>query len=152
MNGNGSNKPAQKSDAPGGLFRHTEHVKLTWLYLRKYPLLETVAKVSEALKMFADANGAAHLYNETLTWAYIFLINERMARLGAEHTWEEFFAAHPDLFNWNENILKTYYREETLNSELAKRVFIFPDLNSLAALKDGGNGHSRRAPRSVQTR
>ncbi|MGB8508919.1 MAG: hypothetical protein WCD76_10960 [Pyrinomonadaceae bacterium] len=127
MSDNDLNKPSQKNADGGGLFRHKEHVKLTWLYLRKYTLLETVDKVSEALKMFATANGAEHLYNETLTWAYIFLINERMARLGAEHSWDEFFAAHPDLFNWNENILKTYYREETLNSELAKRVFILPD-------------------------
>lgn len=123
------NKPEQKAAAGGGLFRHKEHVKLTWLYLRKYRLLETVGKVSEALKMFAAANGTPQLYNETLTWAYIFLINERMARLDAEHTWDEFYAAHPDLFNWNENILKTFYREETLNSELAKRVFILPDLH-----------------------
>jgi hypothetical protein len=123
------NKPEQKAAGGGGLFRHKEHVKLTWLYLRKYTLLETVGKVSEALKMFATANGAPQLYNETLTWAYIFLINERMARLDAKHTWDEFYAAHPDLFNWNENILKTFYREETLNSELAKRVFILPDLH-----------------------
>ena len=124
------NQPPPPVDDNAGLFRHKEHVKLAWLYLRKYPLIETVVKVSEALRMFATVNGAENRYNETLTWAYIFLINERMARMRDGHTWEEFFEANPELFNWDENILKTYYREETLNSELAKRVFIFPDLRA----------------------
>ncbi|HEY9285666.1 MAG TPA: hypothetical protein VIP46_19610 [Pyrinomonadaceae bacterium] len=124
------NEPPRGADDNAGLFRHKEHVKLAWLYLRKYTLLEAVVKVSEALKMFATVNGAENKYNETLTWAYIFLINERMARLRDGHTWDEFFAANPELFNWDENILKTYYSEATLNSELARRVFIFPDLRT----------------------
>ncbi len=120
-------EPPRSVDDNAGLFRHKEHVKLAWLYLRKYPLIETIVKVSEALKMFATVNGAENRYNETLTWAYIFLINERMVRMHDGHTWEEFFDANSELFDWNQNILKSYYREETLNSELAKRVFIFPD-------------------------
>jgi hypothetical protein len=115
-------------EPPRGLFQHKEHVRLAWLFLQKYPLIDAVVKVSEGLKMFAEANGAAHLYNETLTWAYVFLINERMARLEAPHTWEDFAKANPDLLNWKENVLKGYYKEETLHSELAKKLFILPDL------------------------
>jgi hypothetical protein len=113
-------------DAPSGLFRHREHVKLAWMYLRKYTLLEAVVKVSESLGMFAVLNGGE--YNETLTWAYMFLINERMLRMGEDDEWDEFARANPDLFDWERNILKNYYREETLESDLAKRVFILPDL------------------------
>jgi hypothetical protein len=32
-----------------------------------------------------------------------------------------------DLLCWDDNILEKYYRPETLASELAKRVFLFPD-------------------------
>lgn len=129
---------AAGNEPPSGLFRHREHVKLAWMYLRKYPLLEAVVKVSESLEMFAVLNGGE--YNETLTWAYMFLINERMQRMGEGCPWEEFASANPDLFNWEENILKNYYREETLESDLAKRVFIFPDLC-------GEGGAKRKAPK-----
>jgi len=53
-----------------------------------------------------------------------------MKRAGGRQSWEEFVAANPDLFDWQNSILKTYYREETLRSELARRVFVFPDRNS----------------------
>jgi hypothetical protein len=42
-------------------------------------------------------------------------------------SWEEFAQANPDLLMWKNGILKRYYAEETLQSDLAKRVFIFPD-------------------------
>ena len=62
------------------------------------------------------------------TWAFLFLIRERMAR--AEHqTWSAFAAANADLLSWSNNILKKYYREETLSSALARGTFIFPDRN-----------------------
>lgn len=111
-------------------FHHREHVRLAWLYLRRHALLEALVKFSEGLKNFAAAKGKAGLYHETITWSYIFLINERMARQSTLQTWEEFAAANLDLLDWKENILQTYYREETLRSEMAKRMFIFPDGNA----------------------
>jgi hypothetical protein len=49
------------------------------------------------------------------------------AKGGRGQSWEAFVAANPDLFDWQNSLLKTYYREETLRSELARRVFVFPD-------------------------
>ncbi len=112
---------------PTERFHHRDHVKLAWLYLQRYPMLETLIRFSEGLKRYAAANGKHNLYHETITWAYVFLIHERMKRAGGRQSWEEFIAANPDLFDWQNNILKTYYREETLRSELARKVFVFPD-------------------------
>lgn len=108
-------------------FHHRDHVKLVWLYLQRYPLLETLIRFSEGLKRFAAAHGKNNLYHETITWAYVFLIHERMKRAGGRQSWEEFVAANPDLFDWQNSVIKTYYGEETLRSELARRVFVFPD-------------------------
>jgi len=110
-------------------FHHRDHVKLVWLYLQRYPVLETLVRFSEGLKRFAIAHGKHDLYHETITWAYVFLIHERLKRAGGKQSWEAFVAANPDLFDWQNNVLKTYYREETLLSELARRVFVFPDRN-----------------------
>lgn len=110
-------------------FHHRDHVKLVWLYLQRYPVLETLARFCDGLKRFAAANGKDNLYHETITWAYVFLIHERMKRAGGRQGWEDFVAANPDLFDWQNSILKTYYRKETLRSELARRAFVFPDRN-----------------------
>lgn len=112
---------------PAECFHHRDHVKLAWLYLQRHSVLETVQKFSEGIKRFAAAHGKSDLYHETITWAYVFLIHERRQRAGGEQSWETFAAANPDLMNWQTSILKSLYREETLRSELARRIFIFPD-------------------------
>ena len=112
---------------PGESFHHRDHVRVVWLYLRSYSALETLARFSAGLKRFATANGKPNLYHETITWAYVFLIHERMARSGREQGWAEFVEANADLFDWKDNVLKSYYQDDTLRSEMARRVFVFPD-------------------------
>jgi hypothetical protein len=112
---------------PNGSFHHADHVKMAFLYLQKYAPLEALGRFSAALTRFATANGKPALYNETITWAFLLLIRERIARAGSPQTWAEFSAANTDLLRWDDNILKKYYRSETLTSELAKSVFLFPD-------------------------
>jgi|ERR1700720_477721 len=112
---------------PNGSFHHTDHVRMAFLYLQKYPPLEALGRFSSALARFATANGKPALYNETITWAFLLLIRERIARARSLQSWGEFSAANADLLRWDDNILKKYYRPETLTSELAKTVFLFPD-------------------------
>ena len=114
-------------------FHHQDHVKMAWLYLQRASVLDAIAKFTSDLKQFALAQGQPNLYHETITWGYLLLIHERMAR-GCEPGWEAFAAANPDLLTWEQSVLKTYYRPATLQSELARRVFVFPDngLQSLA--------------------
>ncbi|MCI0489626.1 MAG: hypothetical protein L0229_23810 [Blastocatellia bacterium] len=107
-------------------FHHQDHVRLAWLYLRSHSLPTALVRFSESLKRFASAHGKEGLYHETITWAYVFLIHERMMR-GESGTWEEFARNNPDLLDWKASVLGAYYREETLRSELAKRIFVFPD-------------------------
>ena len=112
---------------PAEVFDHSHHVKLAWLYLGRLPLLEAVARFSEGIRRYATANGKPERYHETITWAFLFLIHQRMRESADGHSWHEFAEANPDLLNWQENILKSYYREETLNSARAKRLFLLPD-------------------------
>jgi hypothetical protein len=108
-------------------FHHADHVRMGFLYLCRYPALEALQRFSTSLARFATAIGKPEIYNETVTWAFLLLIHERMVRAGTTQTWTQFAAANKDLLSWEENILKKYYREETLRSDLAKSVFLFPD-------------------------
>jgi hypothetical protein len=108
-------------------FRHRVHIRIAFLYLREYPVLDVLARFPEALKRYAAAHGKFGLYHETITWAYILLIHERMHRAGQRLSWEEFAAANEDLLTWSGSILKQYYRDETLSSDLARKIFVLPD-------------------------
>ena len=108
-------------------FHHADHVRMAFLYLCRYPALEALQRFSASLVRFAASTGKPELYNETITWAFLLLIRERMARAGNQQTWIEFAAGNRDLLTWKDNILKKYYRDETLSSGLAKNTFLFPD-------------------------
>jgi hypothetical protein len=112
---------------PAETFHHADHVRLAFEYLCRYPALEALDKFSVALKRFAAAQGKAGRYHETITWAYLLLIRERMARTGHAETWDEFGGRNQDLFVWKDGVLATLYRKETLDSDLARATFILPD-------------------------
>src|ERR1700676_1450312 len=112
---------------PNESFHHEEHIRVACLYLSEHSVLDSLERFSTALRRFATRNGKAGLYHETITWAYILLIRERMARAEHKCTWREFQARNADLFDRTRKVLKKYYRDETLASDLAKSTFLFPD-------------------------
>lgn len=108
-------------------FHHAGHVRMAWLYLQRFPLIEALSRFRDNLQRFAASLGKSHIYHETLTFAFVFLIHERIQRDGASQSWEEFASSNVDLLNWKESILKKYYSEDALKSDFARRVFVFPD-------------------------
>jgi hypothetical protein len=118
----------ESGNVPESGFHHADHVRLAFAYLRSYPVLSAVEKFSAALKQFAAACGKTQLYNETITWAYIFLIAERIARSGVEKLdWDHFAEENPDLLVRKNGILTRYYEDATLKSDFARHTFVFPD-------------------------
>ena len=84
-------------------------------------------RFSNALRAFATAQGKPGLYHETITTAYVLLINERLDDRARELSWNDFAALNPDLFAWKPSILDRYYRPDTLKSDKARRTFVMPD-------------------------
>jgi len=117
----------ESGSLPAVGFHHADHVRVAFAYLGRYPLLSALERFSNALRRFAASQGKPNLYNETITWAYLFLIHERISRTAERLTWEQFTIGNPDLLTWKDGVLKRYYAAETLQSDLAKRVFLFPD-------------------------
>jgi len=120
----------EQGRGPGGSFHHADHIRVAFAYLSQCPVLEALQKFCTALQRFAAAQGKPHLYHETITWAYLFLIRERMLRASHPQTWNEFAAANPDLLTWEREtsgILGRYYQPETLASPAARATFLLPD-------------------------
>jgi hypothetical protein len=122
----------ENRETPAATFHHADHVRLAFEYLCRYSALEVLQRFSAALQRFAAAQGRAQLYHETITWAYVLLIRERIARTGGEPNWPEFAARNADLLVWKGGVLATLYRQETLDSDLARHTFVFPDRGTTA--------------------
>jgi hypothetical protein len=116
----------EEGSLPEGAFGHREHLRAAWIFVRKYGLPDALTRFAEALKRFAAAKGAPQLYHQTITWAYLLLIEERLARHPAEK-WDDFAAANSDLLDWKPSLLDRYYTPELLWSDLARRTFVMPD-------------------------
>lgn len=112
-------------------FHHQDHVRMGFLYMSRFPGLEGIRRFSEGLERLAVASGKPSLYHETITWVFLLLIRERIARIlqhrGRLPSWDEFAADNKDLLRGKDHVLKEYYKDETLKSELARKTFILPD-------------------------
>ena len=109
-----------------GRFHHRDHMRLAWLHLRRHPAPVALLRFTSGLRRLAEAAGKADRYHETVTWAYLLLINERMERSGRARPWTEFARLNPELLAWRPSILDAYYPAEVLDSDLARRVFVLP--------------------------
>lgn len=112
---------------PSSSFHHSDHIRLAWIYLRIYPVPTALEKVTKGIKNFARAAGKPELYHETITWAYVFLILNRIERSLESENWGSFVERNPELFTWKPSLLNQLYRDETLESEKARRIFVMPD-------------------------
>ena len=111
-------------------FRHRDHLRAAYLLLRRHPFGEAVARMSAALRQLTAAHGQPGRYHETVTLAFMTLVNERLALGGDGGGWDGFLAGNPDLLDGA--LLSRYYRPETLRSERARRVFVLEPLSGSA--------------------
>jgi hypothetical protein len=105
---------------------HREHVRVAWLVLRAHPRFEDGAqRFCAGLRRFAETHGKAGLYHETITWAYLVLVNERM-RASRTAAFEGFATENGDLFEAGLGALTPFYERDVLRSERAKGLFLLP--------------------------
>jgi hypothetical protein len=106
-------------------FPHSEHVRFGYEILDRYSFGEAISRFSRGLKLLTAKAGKPELYHETITVAFLALINERRAR-GWAQSWGEFKASNADLFD--KRCLEKWYGAEQLRSDLARRAFCLPTL------------------------
>jgi hypothetical protein len=104
-------------------FPHSEHVRLGYEMLGRYGFCDAVSRFARGLKLLAAKAGKPQVYHETITVAFLALINERRAG-GTTRGWREFQAANPDLFD--KRCLEKWYGAEQLATKLAQQTFCLP--------------------------
>ncbi|WP_374310407.1 hypothetical protein [Dongia sp.] len=106
-------------------FSHAAHIRAGFLYLRTRDFAEALGAMRRAIKAFAASIGKDALYHETITVAFMTLINERMSADPSATDWPRFAERHADLFSGN--VLGAHYSPERLNDPQARQVFLLPD-------------------------
>lgn len=115
---------------PPAAFDHRAHVRAGYLYVLRHGFGGAVERFARTLKAFAALHGKGGLYHETITVAFLALINERVAETAAQG-WDAFIAANPDLLD--RDSLQRFYAPEELASAEARRVFRLPRRRGVAA-------------------
>jgi hypothetical protein len=112
---------------PKQSFHHREHVRVAFLCLaRAGDLAAGAAEFRAALRRFAEAHGVPYLFHETLTWAYLIVIHERMTRASFA-TSADFLDANADLLDHRSGALARYYDVGAVTaSQLARSCFLLP--------------------------
>ena len=108
-------------------FTHERHVEVAWRYVREFPLWRALDRCSRAIQRFAARHGKHGLYHETITWAYLMLISERVARAEGDEDFASFAAANQDIMTRGKHVLRQYYSDDRLWSESARTRFVWPD-------------------------
>jgi hypothetical protein len=106
-------------------FPHREHVRVAWLIVRRDGMPRALESFPERLRAFALKKGTPNLYHQTITWAFLLLLAERLG--DAQEAFDAFAARNPALLAWNPSLLDRYYKQETLASERARSLFLLPD-------------------------
>src|SRR5271163_1285927 len=92
-------KAFESCSLPEDEWTHRSHVRMAWLYLKQMPLLQAIPIVREGIKRYNATLKKSLSYHETITQAFLHLINDRMRNGDGEQTFESFCAQNPDLLD-----------------------------------------------------
>ena len=111
-------------------FRHREHVRLAYIYLRLYPFEVAFQKLRTGLqRMLAHLGAPASLYHETITRAWLLAVSHFINARPPTISSEDFLISSAVLLD--KEIMLTHYQRETLMSPLARAAFVEPDLEPI---------------------
>jgi hypothetical protein len=106
-------------------FHHREHLRVAWCYLSALPVEDALARYVHHLRRLTIALGAADKFHATMTWAYVVLLNDAMAR-APEASFDELLATNPALLDHRAGALYEHYDRAQLGSDDARRRFVLP--------------------------
>lgn len=109
------------------VFSHEAHLRLAWINIREYGLLEARVMTKKQLKNYVNHLGAEDKYNETLTIAAINAVNHFIAK-SAFDNFRDFITEFPKLKTHFKALMACHYGFDIYNSPTAKATYLAPDL------------------------
>jgi hypothetical protein len=115
-------------------FRHYDHVRLTWIYLRHtarrgdLDVERTIKRMAQGIRAFALHHGAVEKYHETITRAFVYLVAAHLRKTPELCDFTDFAAAHTSLFD--KDLPFAFYSKARLMSSEARAGWLEPDLQA----------------------
>jgi hypothetical protein len=115
----------ERCEIPNNAFRHRDHLRLAWIYLRHDP--ETAARrVGESIRRFASHWGVGRKYHETLSHAWVRIVAIAIAETPDAADFESFVAVQPHLLD--KKLPLRHYTPGRLWNDAAREGWVEPDL------------------------
>jgi hypothetical protein len=105
-------------------FGHAAHVRAGYLYLRRTDFAGALARIGRAIRNYAAHLGNPDRYHETITVAYLALIQQHIYERGNGGGWTAFARDNAELLQ--PGLLRQFYPAAQLESDLARKVFLLP--------------------------
>jgi|HubBroStandDraft_2_1064218.scaffolds.fasta_scaffold1275582_1 hypothetical protein len=115
-------------ELPEEAFGHFAHVRAAYLYLLEGDFAGALTRMRCVLRNYTSHLGKPGRYHETITVAYVALIQQHIYERGDGGGWTAFASENPELFQ--PGLLQHFYPRQQLESEMARRVFLLPHLAS----------------------
>ena len=120
-------------------WKHRAHLKVAYRYLRELPYEQALAKARMNIKRYNAATSTPETlergYHETITVAWMKLIEFTLREYGPAATADEFLDAQEQLLN--RKALRFFYTRDHLISWRAKAEWVEPDLVPLPVSRKG---------------
>ncbi len=112
---------------PPAALDHRTHLRLGWSFLRRHGDLAAGALAfRRALRAWTRAHGAAARYHETITWAYLCVLEQHRAA-APSLAFDELVATEPALLDHRNGALARHYDVAALAAcPHAARTFVLP--------------------------
>jgi hypothetical protein len=108
-------------------FDHRLHLSLAWRYLQRDGFPAGALHFRRHLQAYVAKVGAEGKYHETITWAYLVLLNEeRILRSPPDESFDTMIQRRPDLLDHRNGAIARCYSKSQLDSPDARRVFVLP--------------------------
>jgi hypothetical protein len=114
----------ESCELPPSEFGHAAHVRAAYLYLLQGDFAGALQRIRQTIRRYANHLGKPGLYHETITVAYVALINERLCERGSGGGWSAFARDNAELLQ--PGLLRHFYAPTQLDSDLARQVFLLP--------------------------
>lgn len=108
-------------------FSHEAHLRLAWIHITKYGILQAIENIEVQLQNFVAHAGAKDKYSKTLTVAAIRAVYHFVLK-SQSNNFADFIAEFPRLKNSFKELMEVHYGIDIFTSEKAKTEFIEPDL------------------------
>jgi len=112
---------------PVSLFSHEAHLRLAWIHINKYGLINATKNICKQLTNYVIKTGALDKYNATVTVASVKMINHFMGKSKSD-SFQNFILEFPELKLNFKGLISNHYSSDIFNLEKAKANYLEPDL------------------------